>query len=167
VVLLVSAALLSGCGGAGRARRPAVCRVKAQDAVARRLGVKAGSVTFASSVGDNDMPQCGFATRVGGMRITALVNVDDGAQAYFRLMRTVVEDSQSFVGARVVNPPQQVAGLGPYASWLPGPDELMATNGILLVTVTVTWPRARTGSQVALAKAAILPYLAGPSRLPK
>jgi hypothetical protein len=166
-MLAVCAALLSGCGGSGLARRPAACRAKAQDAVARNLGVRGGSVTLASSVGNNDMPQCAFTAHVGATRVTALVNVDDGAQAYYRLMRTIVEDSQSFVGARVANPPQQVAGLGPYASWLPGPDELMATNGILLLSVTVTWPHARQGPQVALAKAVIRPYLVGPSRLPK
>jgi hypothetical protein len=89
------------------------------------------------------------------------VNVDDGSQPYFRLLRTVDEASQIFGPPPPgFHPPQGVSGLGPFASWFPNNRQLMATNDVDLMTVTVTWPGADRDTEVAIAKAAIQPYMA-------
>jgi hypothetical protein len=156
--------LLVACGTSAPSR-PAVCRRAAQDAIANDLSVNVATIAYGRSVGDNDMPQCEFAVRDAGKRISVLVNVDDGPQVYFRLLRTVVEASQIF-GAPPpgFHPPQGISGLGPYASWFPNSQQLMATNDQLLLTATVDWPGASRNAKVALAKAAVVPYLVRVSR---
>ena len=130
LALLVSAPLLAGCGSAGSAR-PVVCKLKAQRAIAHDLGISTGTVGYAKSVGNNDMPQCAFTARPGGHRVRVMVNVDSGPQAYFRLLRTVNEASQIFgVPPPGFHPPQGLSGLGPFASWFPATDRLMATNNV-------------------------------------
>jgi len=155
---------LAACGGSSHlATRPAVCKLEAQRAIARDLAVSTSSVAYARSVGDNAMPQCAFTARAAGRRVVVTVNVDSGAQPYFRLMRTVVEASQIFGPPPPgFHAPQGLSGLGPYASWFPNADHLMATNDRVLLTVTVAWPGAPRDREVALARAAVKPYLVRP-----
>lgn len=109
------------------------------------------------------MPQCTFTTCAAGRRVGVTVNVDNGPQAYFRLLRTVDEASQLFGPPPPgFQPPQQIRGLGPFASWFPASHHLMATNDVVLVTVTVAWPQATRDAEVRLARAAIKPYLPRP-----
>jgi hypothetical protein len=158
------ALLLAGCGGSSAGARPAVCKSAAQQAVARDLGVRPASVSYARSTGNNGMPQCAFATHATGRRIAVTVNVDNGPQAYFRLTRAVSEATQIFGPPPPgFQPPQQVAGLGPAASWFPPSHQLLATNDVVLVTATVSWPQAKRNAQVRLARVAIEPYLVRPS----
>jgi hypothetical protein len=155
--------LLTGCGNSGNSApgRPALCLLKAQQAIARDLSLRAGTIGYAKSVGSNGMPQCAFTARAAGHRAHVMVNVDNGPQAYFRLLRTVDEATQVF-GAPPpgFQAPQTVSGLGPFASWFPTRNQLMATNDVDLLTVTVTWPGARRNAEVRIARAAIVPYLA-------
>jgi hypothetical protein len=142
-----------------------VCLAHAKLAVARVLDVRPSGLTTARTVGDNAMPQCVYRTR--GVAITrprvrasVTLNVDDGPQAAWRLMRTVVEQSQLFGPP----PPGWVApiglyGLGPYASWFPNRDQLMATNQIDLFTATIGWRGAKRAQRIALGRAAITPYV--------
>jgi hypothetical protein len=157
--LLILALLLAGCGGSGPAR-PAVCRLKAQQAIARDLGISTSTVAYAGSVASNGMPQCAFTARAAGHRVLVTVNVDDGPQAYFRLLRTVEESVQIFgTPPPGFDPPQGLSGLGPFASWFPNRHLLMATNDVDLLTVTVTWPGAGRNTEVGVARAAVVPYL--------
>jgi hypothetical protein len=143
--------------------RPAVCKLKAQQAIARDLGVPLGAVAYSKSVGDNDMPQCVFTARANSRRVVVGINVDNGPQAYFRLLRTVAEAAQIFgVPPPGFRPPQGLSGLGPFASWFPNRDQLMATNDVLLLTVSVTWPESGRDEEVGLARAAVVPYLVRP-----
>jgi hypothetical protein len=143
------------------AARPAVCKPRAQGAVAKYLGLKVDAVSYRESVASNGMPQCAFAARAHTHKVVVTVNVDNGPQAYFRLMRTVVEASQIFGPPPPgFHPPQGVSGLGPYASWFPNNRQLMATNDVDLLTVTVAWPGADRDTEVAIAKTAIKPYMA-------
>ncbi len=162
LLVTLAALLLAGCGSSGRTR-PAVCPLKAQRAIAGDLGMSAGSIKYARSMGSNGMPQCEFTARDAGHKVRVLVNDDDGPQAYFRLLRTVVEATQVFGPPPPgFHAPEGVSGLGPYASWFPTRGQLMATNKVDLITVTVTWPGAKRDPEVAVARAAIVPYLAGP-----
>jgi hypothetical protein len=143
--------------------RPAVCKLKAQQAIARDLGNSSGAVAYARSLGGNGMPQCVFTGRAAGRKVVVTVNADNGPQPYFRLLRTVSEAAQIFgVPPPGFHPPQGLSGLGPFASWFPNGDQLMATNDRLLMTVTVTWPYAGRDEEVGLARAAIVPYLVRP-----
>jgi hypothetical protein len=155
--------LLAGCGSGSAGTRPAACELKAQRAIASDLRVGRNGIDYAKSVGGNGMPQCKFTARVADHTVVLLVNDDHGPQPYFRLLRTVDEATQIFgpppPGFR---PPQGVSGLGPFASWFPTRDQLMATNKVDLVTVTVTWPGSSRNAEVAVAHAAIAPYLAHP-----
>jgi hypothetical protein len=157
------AQLVAGCGGSSSVARPAVCRLKAQQAIARDLGTTVGSIAYARSVANNGMPQCAFTVRASGRRVVVTVNVDNGPQAYFRLLRTVTEASQIFGKPPPgFHHPQGLSGLGPFASWFPNNDQLMATNDRLLLTVTVAWPQAGRDEEVGLARAAVVPYLVRP-----
>jgi hypothetical protein len=163
LVGIILAPLLAGCAGSSVPARPAACKLKAQQAIARNLGIRPGAVAYAGSLGNNDMPQCGFTARATGRTVVVNVNVDNGPQAYFRLLRTVDEASQIF-GAPPpgFHPPQGLSGLGPFASWFPNNHQLMATNDRLLLTVTVTWAGRGRDEEVGLARAAIVPYLVRP-----
>jgi hypothetical protein len=162
-VVLAVASVVAGCGGSDSPARPAACKMKAQQAIARDLSIPPVFVVYAKSVGNNDMPQCAFTARTAGRTVVVTVNVDSGPQAYFRLLRTVDEASQIFgVPPPGFRPPQGLSGLGPYASWFPNRDQLMATNDRLLLTVTVAWPSGRHNEEVGLARAAVVPYLVRP-----
>lgn len=160
-----AALLLAGCGSSHRPR-PKACKLKAQVRIARDLHVGTSAIDYAKSVGGNAMPQCAFTTRVGGHRVMVLVNIDNGPQVYFRLLRTVAEASQIFGPPPPgFHAPEGVSGLGPMASWFPNRQQLMATNRLDLLTVTVTWPGATREMKVNVARAAVLPYMPNPHHL--
>lgn len=161
MVLIPAAALLAGCGGSSAPPRPGICILKAQEAIAHDLHISSNTLHFAKSVGGNGMPQCSFSTRAAGHRAVITINVDNGPSAYFRLLRTVDEATQIFGPPPPgFHAPESVSGLGPFASWFPNNHQLMATNDVDLLTVTVTWPGARRNAEVGVAHAAIRPYLA-------
>jgi hypothetical protein len=150
---------------AGNATASDVCLAHARSTVAGTLDVRSASITTAQTVGDNGMPQCVFST-TGESRVkprthaSVTINVDDAPQAAWRLMRTVVEATQLF------GPPPPgwsapigIQGLGPYASWFPNRDQLMAGNHVDLFTAQIRWRGADRRERIALARAAITPYV--------
>jgi hypothetical protein len=162
-VAISLALVVDACGGGSSPARPAVCKLKAQRAIARDLGVSSRTVGYARSVANNGMPQCSFRVRAAGRTVVVTVNVDNGPQPYFRLLRTVDEATQIFgIPPPGFHAPEGLSGLGPFASWFPNEDHLMATNYRLLLTVTVAWPGAGRDAEVALARAAVVPYLVRP-----
>jgi hypothetical protein len=156
--LLIIALLLVGCGSSGRPR-PAICSLKAQQAIARDVGLSVGAVGYAKSVGSNGMPQCTFTAHTKRARLVLTINVDNGPSAYFRLLRTVDEATQLFGPPPPgFHAPESVPGLGAFASWFPNNHQLMATNDVDLLTVTVAWPDANRDQEVKIAHAAVVPY---------
>jgi hypothetical protein len=175
--LLTAAAIGAGAGGpalASVARTTvsaatirATCSRPARRAIAEQVGVRPVSMRMRFSMGNNGMPQCTFSgarARSGGpsTRVSVTVNVDDGPQAFWRLMRTLVEAQQEWGG---INPsakkvPIGLVGLGPYASWYPELDALIAGNldRKHLLTVTIGWPHAKRWEKIRLARATITPY---------
>jgi hypothetical protein len=176
VPALAGAVLLSACAGTLRTEsqprlRPAarkttaVCPPQARSDVAGALDV--GSVTARPSVGSNGMPQCTFTGQLKAGRVSATVNVDNGPQVQFRLERTVVESSQLFGPAPPGwHAPIGLSGLGAYASWFTNDDKLLASNGVDLITVYVTWPHEPRAGMIKLARAAIVQYMEGARKLP-
>lgn len=172
----LAALSLAACGGtthllqtrAARADSAAAppsnpCQAEARAAVARSLDVSPSTIAQSRSTGNNGMPQCGFTARLAaGKRVQVLANVDDGPQAYFRLERTAEEASQPFTPSRLSPPPTPVSGLGLGADWFPQYPQLMATDGIRLITVAVTWPGAAQSRAEGLAEAVARTYLRTP-----
>jgi hypothetical protein len=163
--------LVCGCGHSApvkhartdRRARPAsapVCSSAAREAIAGFLGVPEGSISLAASTGNNGNPQCSFRARSAhGERVEAIANLYTGPQPYFILERTAVEASQSFTPKRLSPPPQAIPGLGLEADWFPAERQLLATDGIRLVTVSVSWQRATQARERALAKPVARTYL--------
>ncbi len=78
-----------------------------------------------------------------GVRV--VVNLDSSPQPYARLERAIVEDGQQFGTKRTFAPPQTVTHLGLDASWVPDLDQLLTSDGHVLVTVEVHAPRVLAG----------------------
>ena len=136
------------------------CRTSVRDVVAGFLHVAPASVTTAVETGNDGYPQCTYVTRLPqGKRVSLNADVDTGPQPYFVLERTIVEAAQPFTPTRLSPAPQAVPGLGLEASWFPNRDQLMSTDGLKLLTVTVAWPGARPSREIALATAISRPYL--------
>ena len=109
------------------------------------------------------MPQCTFAARAGrDGQLSVTANLYDGPQPYFILERTTVETAQLFTPKRMVPAPQAITGLGLEADWFPARNQLMSTDGIRLVTVSVDWPGTDQARQVRLAEALSRAYLRVP-----
>lgn len=163
VVLLACGALAAPSRGA----TTSACLRGVGARIARTLGVRPAAVTARLGEGGNGMPQCRFRVRrarAGGPRdaVAVTVNVDSAPQAGWRLMRTVVEAQQLWGGVTPAGKKQPIgiSGLGPYASWFPELDALMANNRDRreLLTATVVWRHARQAEMIRVARAAIMPY---------
>lgn len=172
VVTIAALLALAGCGGSvhrsattvatGKRTAAAItCVPNVRAAMAHFLGVESAAITESSAQGNNGFPQCSFANV--SHHVQALANVDNGPSPYFVLERTAIETAQSFGPTQLTPPPQSIAHLGLEADWFPGQEQrLMATDGKLLITVTVTWPGARATRQEALAVTVARPYLHTP-----
>lgn len=180
IAAVLAAVSLSACGGSAHAHADAppppkppraartltpsqiACIAPTRAAMADYLHVAATAIGEAASVGGNAMPQCRFRTRLANRRtVDVLVNVDNGPSAYFRLMRTEVEDSQPF--PNYTHPPAaSVLHLGLEAAWFPQYPQLMATDGHRLITVAVTWRHEPQRDDRALAIAMVRPFLHTP-----
>jgi hypothetical protein len=131
--------------------------------MARFLAVAPSRIALSRSTGSNSMPQCSFGVRVAGSsRVQATANVDSGPQPYFVLERAAIEAAQMFTVSRMIAAPQAVTGLGIEADWFPAETQLMVTDGIRLITVSVTWHRGAHGRRRALAEALARTYLRQP-----
>lgn len=87
-----------------------------------------------------------------------VVNVDTDPQPYFVLERTAVEASQQFATVREVAAPVQVPHIGLDAYWYADAQQFQTTDGVRLITVTVSGVGA-AARQERLAIAAARPYL--------
>jgi hypothetical protein len=140
--------------------RPPVCAPAAQSAMATFLQVAPRSIVLARSTGNNSMPQCTFTVHVSGNRVVRLTaNDSNGPQPYFVLERTAIEAAQVFTASRMVAAPQAVTGLGIEADWFPATTQLMATDGVTLITATVDWRGTTQARRRALAESVTRSYL--------
>lgn len=143
--------MLVGCGGSSSEtalRKP--CTQETVVAVARALAVRPKLVKARPGEGGNGSPECRYAAG----RDAVVVNLDSGAQSYFRLERTAVEASQQFGLVRAATAPINVTGVGLDAWWYPDEDQLETTDGVKLIQVTVTAPGVAKAGRVAIGKAA-------------
>jgi hypothetical protein len=164
---------LAGCGGSSASSshttarvvaKPApLCLPKAEVALSRLVGVHVSQLTNSPGMGANAEPQCTFKVRLThGRRLSVIANLDSSPQPYFRLERTAVEATQQFSTTRNIAAPQTIKGLGMDADWYPAQQQLQTTDGVRLITVTVTWHGVSQGRRRALAVAVARLYLRGP-----
>jgi hypothetical protein len=126
--------------------------------------VAPSTISETDSTGNNAMPQCTYTVRVAHAgRVALTANVDNGPQPYFRLERTQVEEGQVFTPSRIVPAPVAISGLGLAADWFPQQQQLMATDGRILITVGVSWRHAPPRRRQALDEAVARTYLAAGS----
>jgi hypothetical protein len=136
-----------------------VCYDAAKDAMAGFLGVQAQQITTAEKTGTTGDPECTYATGVGRHEIKLLADDYTGSQPFFILDRTAEEAAQVFVPTRTVAPPLAINHIGLLAFWFPAREQLMATDGLKLITTTVTWKGVSQKHRLALAEAFIKPYI--------
>lgn len=125
--------------------------------MARFLRVSGSAITTTATTSTQAAPECDF--RVREKRATLSVIVDDGPQAFTRLERTAEEATQFFGAARMAPAPQDIHGVGLDADWFPPQQHLMTTDGVRLITATVSWPHAPQQKRIGLAIAAARAYL--------
>ena len=143
-----------------------VCIAAERRTLAAALKVRAATIQDRQFASTNGMPQCNYLVaraHSGGPRgkVVVTVNVDNGPEPHWRLMRKVVEASQLFGPApKGWRAPSAVYGLGPYASWFWNLNQLMALNvgHEYLLTVGVIWHHATKAELRNLAFKAILVY---------
>lgn len=173
----VVALTAAGCGGSGssgpRAHAAAhlggACTARGLARVAAASGVAAGAITTRHFTETDGSAACRFAaSRAGGGPLSLTVDVDSAPQALGHLDREVEEYSQGVIwfhlGKRAI--PQTIMHLGLTADWFPSKRELVTTDGVRIVNVTVTACPRRNGSGEGLAMAVARRYL-GPLRPPK
>jgi hypothetical protein len=174
VALAVALALaLGGCGGSSahhsathttaehrKASAPTPCAASSREAVARFLALAPANVSAATGTGNNGFPQCTFSAHPAHTRrVSAIANLYDGPQPYFLLERQAVETAQLFGPKRTATPPIAILNLGIEADWFPDLGQLLSTDGLRLITVTMHWPGVRAARQIALAEALSRTYL--------
>jgi len=123
------------------------------------LGVRARQITTAEKIGTTGDPECTYATAAGRHELKLLADDYKGSQPYFILDRTAEEAGQVFVPTRVVAPPVAINHIGLLAVWFPAREQLMATDGLKLITTTVTWKGVTQRHRLALAEAFTKPYI--------
>ncbi len=115
----------------------------------------APAVSASVGTGNNGAPECRLAAP--GVRV--IVNVDSSPQPYARLERAIVEDGQQFGTKRTFTPPQTVPHLGLDASWFPDLDQLLTSDGHVLLTIDVHSPSIAAADRRDLATALARIYL--------
>lgn len=161
VTSTTSAATSAATSTATAAAAPTVatiCTARGRDAIARFLHVTPGSLSQRSVTANSSYPECAFGARFGGRRVTVTAEVDTEPSAYAVLERTIIESSQIFP-QRNHPAPQHVGRLGLDASWFPEVKQLMTTDAVRLIIVTIDWRPAPTARRVALAVAVARSYL--------
>ena len=117
------------------------------------------AVAASTTTGNNGAPECHFGTTAAGKRVTVIVNIDSSPQPYARLERAIVEDGQQFGTKRTFTPPRTVPHLGLDASWFPDLDQLLTSDGHVLLTVDVHSPSISVADRRDLATALARVYL--------
>jgi hypothetical protein len=155
----LAAAAIAGCGGSSpRATdsfvRPA-CSQRTVAAIAVESGVAARAIAQHSFTQPSGSKACHFSAG-GSHGLSVTVAIDSAPQAHYRLDRQVVEYGQTIIWSHQGSAPypQYLAHLAMEADWLPVPRELLATDGVRIVDVTVGhWPRSSpAGAERAMEK---------------
>jgi hypothetical protein len=143
------AALLASNGCGGGSEPPTTAASPCPRAIAAALGERARGDL------EDRAPDVLTCTYRAGDGAAARVMIDSAPQALARFSRTVVERAQAHLGDGRSELPVEVGGIGVRAAWVAAARELSATDGRLLVTVTVTSGARPRATAAAVARAAL------------
>lgn len=157
---------LAACGSGGGAEA-GPCKRPATTAIANTLSVPASSLRALVVHPADGTLACRITVTTRAGAATVLADLDSSPQPFFRLERASVEASQNVLWSHESTAlyPVDVQGIGLAATWFPGSDQFMTTDGVRLITVTVHWPGASSARRRGLAEAVARTYL-GPTRKP-
>jgi hypothetical protein len=140
------------------AAKPSACRPGALAALQAALRVPASAMHTRVTTDNSDQPECVFS--VPARRLRMSVSVSTEPQPYAVLERQAEEASQMFTPTRLSPAPQHVERLGLDAQWFPEEEQLLTTDAVRLITVTIVrWPGESQARWKRLAAAAARPYL--------
>jgi hypothetical protein len=165
----------SGCGGGSKRPPPPehhapkpwkagkranaktdVCIAKGRAVFASRIGVSAGTVKERRTVARSGAAECVFTAG----KVVVSVSVSGAPEAYAVLERQAEEQAQIFGGKRFTPAPQLITGLGVDAYWFPAQHQVMTTEGVNLIAVTIVhWPHTHVARRRALGTALARPYV--------
>ena len=158
---------LAACGGAAGPKLPIATRVCRDDLHAVRRMVGAASLQIAN----RDPANIECVVSSGGLRLHVVAQAN--AQAWTEFDTLVVHQAQGFEGstANSASMPQDLAGLGYNAAWIPADSKLLATNGSQsqggsFVTVAAAGSPPPGTSKLRLAQAVATATLASAPRGP-
>ena len=162
---VLATAVIAGCGGSAHPAASGVVRAACSARTATALGQEGGASAIAIAQHAFTPPSGSKACRfsaAGSRPLSVTVTIDSAPQAHFRLDKEVVEYGQTIIwsgqGSRPY--PQYLAHLAMEADWLPVPRELLATDGVRIVSVTVArWPGASPASAERAAEKVVRLYL--------
>jgi hypothetical protein len=164
----LTAIAVGGCGGGG-ATKPTPAHASASAPARRpaspcaRMAAAAGSGARARVVShESELVTCQYTSSGSALRVM----VDTAPQAWLRWQRAQVERTQTTrEWANIpAQQPHLVSGVGGGAFWVPGPRELVASDGQRLLTVRVLRPKkggAARRDAIRVARAGL-----GPVKLP-
>ena len=116
--------------GHARSLTPA-CSARAGDVLARAAAVPADEVVTSGLVAPGGGAGCRYTmVRHPGRALHVIVGLDSAPQAYYRLEREVVECAY----------PRHIPNLGLDADWFRNERQLVTTDGVRLITITVSGP---------------------------
>jgi hypothetical protein len=140
------ALIAAACGASGApahrtaARLTTPCATIAVAAVARATSLPTRTIVASAFTAPGGEANCRFsARRSSGRSLDVIAELDSAPQAYYRFVREVVEYGQNVLwhseGAAAY--PRNVPHLGLEADWFAAADQLITTDGVRLITVSV------------------------------
>jgi hypothetical protein len=164
VIALTLGCAVSGCGNSAR-QSAAVHSPKNVCRQARRAAARLSGSTKLS-IADSDPTNIECVLQTSSARFDVVAQASP--QAWTQFDTAVVHQAQAFGGTSAppkADLPQDLAGLGFNAAWIPAQDEFVATNGTQssagsFLTVTVTRRAGGGPSMLGVAKAVATATLA-------
>ncbi len=145
------------------ARLTTPCASVAVAAVARATSLPARTIVASTFTAAGGEASCRFsARRSSGRSLDVIAELDSAPQAYFRFEREVVEYGQNVLwhseGAAAY--PRSIPHLGLDADWFAAADQLLTTDGVRLITVSVnSAPASAPGGAERIATALARTYI--------
>lgn len=136
----------AACGASSPPAHPAAARLLAPCArqavatLARAGALPADAIIASAFTAPGGEASCRFSSRrTSGRSLNVIAELDSAPQAYYRLEREAVEYGQNVIwhseGAAAY--PRDIPHLGLDADWFAAADQLLTTDGVRLITVSV------------------------------
>ena len=143
-----------------RATLAAEACAKGKPVVESRLHVGAGAITGHLVKSTDGSPQCDFVVRTHGGPLRFWLSLDNSPQPYQVLDRRSTEEGQNFGFVKHFKLPKSISHLGLIGWWFPREQQMVTTDGRILITFTfIHWAQRRAPPRIALSAAVTRAYL--------